>query len=441
MAFASGECATARQKLFGSFFRKRPSCFIAMMPRATIIGAGIIGVCSALYLQRAGFAVEILDPEPPGTMCSFGNAGGICPGSCIPIAGPGMLRHVPGWLLDKEGPLHIPLLYLPRLLPWLLRFIAAGRVAEVRRISRAMRALHAPTLACYAPLLHESGSTDLVSKRGQLFVYETEDGPARDAFGLGLRREAGVQVEILDEAALHDLEPALAPIFRSGVFLPEQGQCANPGRLVANLARAVERNGGTIRRSRVHGVVMQGGRPSALATDAGTHAVETLVVAAGAWSGPIARQLGSKVPLETERGYHAVVAGADTGLRVQTIWAERKFVAAPMEEGIRFAGTVELAGLGAAPDMRRADVLLHHGRRMLRHVPNGTVQRWMGHRPSMPDSLPVISASPHHRDVFFAFGHGHMGLIGGSVTGRLIADLASGATPIVDPAPYRVDRF
>jgi D-amino-acid dehydrogenase len=411
------------------------------MPRVTIIGAGIIGICCASYLQRAGFAVEIIDPEPPGTMCSYGNAGGICPGSVIPIAGPGMLRKLPGWLLDREGPLHIRLAYLPSLLPWLARFLAAGRVSEVRRISRAMRALHAPTFECYAPLLRDAGSTDLLAKRGQLFVYESADGPARDDFGLSLRRAAGVQVEILGEGALRDLEPALAPIFRAAVFLPEQGQCANPGRLVAELAQAVQRNGGVFRRTRVRGVVMQGGKPGALATDAGTLPVETLVVAAGAWSAPLARQLGSTVPLETERGYHAMVAGADTGLRTQTIWAERKFVAAPMEEGIRFAGTVELAGLAAPPNMERADLLLRQGRRMLRHVPDGTVKRWMGHRPSLPDSLPVVGASPHHRNVYFAFGHGHMGLIGGSVTGRLIADLVGGAPPIIDPTPYRVDRF
>jgi D-amino-acid dehydrogenase len=352
-----------------------------------------------------------------------------------------MLRHVPGWLMDKDGPLHIRLAYLPALLPWLLRFLAAGRVAEVRRISHAMRALHAPTFDCYEPLLREADSTDLLAKRGQLFVYETPDGPARENFGLSLRRDAGVKVEILDESALRQLEPALAPIFRSAVYLPEQGQCANPGRLVASLARAVERNGGTIRRTRVREVAMEGGKPAGLVTDEGTQKIETLVVAAGAWSAPIARQLGSKVPLETERGYHAVVEGADTGLRTQTIWAERKFVAAPMEEGIRFAGTVEFSGLAAPPDMRRADVLLRHGRRMLRHIPEGRVRRWMGHRPSLPDSLPVISRSPHHANVFFAFGHGHMGLIGGSVTGRLIADLMSGAPPIIDPAPYRVDRF
>lgn len=409
--------------------------------RATVIGAGIVGVCCASYLQREGFEVEILDPEPPGTMCSHGNAGGICPGSCIPIAGPGMLRKVPGWLLDEEGPLHIRLAYLPRLLPWLIRFLNASRVHEVRRISGHMRALHAQTFAFYEPLLRDAGCPDLLEKQGQLFVYEDEDGPARDGFGLSLRREAGVQVEILSQEELRQLEPALAPIFRSAVYLPEQGQCKNPGRLVATLAEAVRVNGGTVRRTRVHGFVMEGGRPNGVITDQGTLPAETIVIAAGAWSASLAGQLGSRVPLETERGYHAMVEGAHTGLRIQTIWSDRKFVAAPMEQGIRFAGTVEFAGLTAPPDMRRADLLLRQGHRMLRNIPDGEVVRWMGHRPSLPDSLPVVSASAHFSNVFFAFGHGHMGLIGGSVTGRLIADLAAGHPPVIDPSPYRVDRF
>lgn len=409
--------------------------------RATVVGAGIIGVCCASYLQREGFEVEIIDPEPPGTMCSFGNAGGICPGSCIPIAGPGMWRKVPGWLFDPEGPLHIRLGYLPQLIPWLVRFIAAGRVDEVRRISAHMRALHAETFTHYEPLLREAGCMDLLEKRGQLFIYEAPDGPDGDRFGLGLRREAGVAVDILNRAELRQLEPALAPIFNSAVYLPEQGQCKNPGRLVSTLAETVMRNGGTVRRARVQGMRVAGGRVAALATDQGDVAVETLVIAAGAWSGTLARQLGSPVPLETERGYHAMVLGADPGLRIQTIWADRKFVAAPMEAGIRFAGTVEFAGLSAAPDMRRADLLLRQGRRMLPALPEGPVTRWMGHRPSLPDSLPVIGASPHVSDVFFAFGHGHMGLIGGSATGRMIADLAVGRTLSIDPVPYRIERF
>lgn len=411
------------------------------MRKATVIGAGIVGVCAASYLQAEGFAVEILDPHPPGTMCSFGNAGGICPGSCVPIAGPGMLRQVPGWLLDPQGPLFIRLAYLPRLLPWLIRFLAAGRVERAREISRHMRALHARTLELYLPLVRAAGCEELIDQRGQLFVHETPHAVDKEAFGLSLRRAAGVAVEILDRDALRQLEPALAPIFQSALYYPEQAQTKNPGRLVASLAQAVLRRGGRLVQAEVTDIEIGPDGPVALETTAGRHPVELLVVCAGAWSGRLAARLGSKVPLETERGYHAMAIGADTGLRIQTIWAERKFVAAPMEEGTRFAGTVELAGLRAAPDMRRADILLNQGRRMLPGMQVGEVRRWMGHRPSLPDSLPVIGGSPHFKNVLFGFGHGHTGLIGGSMTGRLIADLAAGKPPSIDPRPYRVDRF
>ncbi|MBB2206390.1 FAD-dependent oxidoreductase [Gluconacetobacter takamatsuzukensis] len=409
--------------------------------RVTVIGAGIIGVCVARYLQMDGFSVDIVDPEPPGSMCSYGNAGGICPGSCVPIAGPGMLRKVPGWLLDEDGPLHIRIAFLPHMIPWLVSFLRAGREDAVRRISRQMSALHAQTYRFYEPLLRDASCPDLLERNGQLFVYDEENGPAADAFGLGLRRDAGVRIELLDQHALRDLEPALSSRFKSAVYLPEQGQCRNPGRLVTSIAESVVRAGGTIMRRRVNAIEMDNGRARALLTDAGRLAVDQVVIAAGAWSRALVRNLGLDVPLETERGYHAMLLGTQTPLRTQTIWSKRKFVASQMEQGLRFAGTVEFAGLEAPPDMRRADTLLRLGRRMFARAPEGEVSRWMGFRPSLPDSLPVIGRAPGCANAFLAFGHGHMGLIGGSTTGRLVADLIGGRTPVIDPAPYRLERF
>jgi D-amino-acid dehydrogenase len=414
---------------------------VGARPRATVIGAGIVGVCCASYLQREGFEVEIVDFADPGTQCSFGNAGGICPGSCVPIAMPGMLKKVPGWLADPEGPLYVRLAYLPQAIPWILRFLAAGRIDRVRRISDHMRALHRLSFDCYEPLLKAAGCADLIEHHGQLFVYENAGNVEGDAFGLSLRRDRGVKVEILNEDELRQLAPSLSPIFKRGVFLPEQGQCKNPGRLVASLAEQVVRGDGRLIKARVRGFEFSSTGPRALLTDAGRLPVERVVLAAGAWSKSLAHQLGSRVPLESERGYHAVALGADVGLRMQTLWAERKFVATPMEMGLRFAGTVELAGLAAPPDMRRADILLRQGRRMFPGLKVGEVSRWMGHRPGLPDTIPVIGPSPRHGNVFYAFGHGHMGLIGGAVTGRLIADLAVGRAPAIDLTPFRVDRF
>jgi D-amino-acid dehydrogenase len=411
--------------------------------RVTVVGAGIVGVCSALSLIEAGFAVELVDPAEPGSeaQCSYGNAGGICPGSCIPNAMPGLLRQVPGWLADPEGPLYVRLARLPHALPWLLRFLAAGRRSRVGAIADAMRALHRLTFECYEPLVRAAGCAELIQRRGQLFVYEDPRGPAKSALSLAMRRERGVAVEILDADALRELEPALAPIFGGAVYLPEQGQCPNPGRLVAALAAHAARRGARFVRARALGFAFGPDGPVALRTDAGLRPVEHVVIAAGAWSGGLARQLGSRIPLESERGYHVMVRGFDPGLRIQTISAERKFVASPMEDGLRLAGTVEFAGLAAPPDMRRADILLRLARPMFPRMETGAVSRWMGHRPGTPDSIPVIGRAPRHRNVIFAFGHGHQGLIGGSVTGRLVAELVADRPPSIDLAPFRPDRF
>lgn len=412
--------------------------------KVTVIGSGIIGVCTANYLLKQGFEVEIVDPALPGSeeQCSFGNAGGICPGSCIPNSMPGVIKNVPKWLMDPEGPLIVRLSYLPHALPWLMRFLAASRKPRVEEISAAMRSLHRYTYECYEPLMKDAGCEDLLQKRGQLFVYEGADGPSGGAYGLGLRREHGVKVDILNADEIRELEPALAPIFHSAVYLPEQGQCPNPGRLVSKLAEHAVSLGATYVRARVTGFEMGVDGPKALKLEGdGLLPVDKVVIAAGAWSADLARQLGDRIPFETERGYHIMVKGAETGLRIQTISGDKKFVASPMEDGLRIAGNVEFAGLDAAPNLARADILLKQARPMFKKLEVGEVSRWMGHRPGTPDSIPVIDRATRFRNVIYAFGHGHQGLIGGAVTGKLVSEMAADLPTSVDLKPFRVNRF
>ena len=420
-----------------------PTIISGRKGRVTVIGAGIIGVCSANYLLREGFEVEVIDPIVPGSpdQCSYGNAGGICPGSCIPNAMPGVARQIPRWLADPEGPIGLRLLHLPHALPWLVRFLMAGRRARVVEIADAMRALHRLTFEAYEPLLKAAGCENLIQRRGQLFVYEDPKGPEKSGFSIALRRERGVQVDVLSRDELRQLEPALGPQFHRGVFLPEQGQCANPGRLVAQLAEHAARQGARFIRAKALGFTPGPSGPIAVKTDSGDHPVQQIVIAAGAFSGSLAAQLGTRVPLESERGYHVMVNSADSKLRIQTISAERKFVAAPMQDGLRLSGVVEFAGLKARPDMRRADILLKQGRQMFPGLDTSAVKTWMGHRPGTPDSIPVIERSPLHSNVILAFGHGHQGMIGGAVTGRIVAALAAGRPPPIDLFPYRSDRF
>ncbi|MBN9548937.1 MAG: FAD-dependent oxidoreductase [Alphaproteobacteria bacterium] len=408
-----------------------------------VIGAGAVGVCCANYLTRAGFNVTVIDPVEPGSreQCSYGNAGGLSPGSCIPNAMPGIVREVPGMLLDPEGPIGLRLIDLPHALPWLIRFLWSSRRSRVDEIADAMIALNRHTFESYDPLIREAQCEDLIKYRGQLIVYEDIEGPAKSALSVGMRRARGVKVEILDGNQIRELEPAIGPAYKAGVYLPEQGQCPNPGRLVARLWRLAVSRGARLHRAKARGFVLGGDGVVAVATDDGQVGADQFVVAAGAFSGPFASQVGAHVPLISERGYHVMIEGDGTGLRVQTNSASRKFVAAPMEEGLRLSGTVEFARPGTGPRWERADILLRQGKHMLPGLDASRVRPWMGNRPGTPDSIPVIERTARHRNVILAFGHGHQGLIGASTTGRLVAELASGQPTMIDLTPYRSNRF
>jgi D-amino-acid dehydrogenase len=405
-----------------------------------VIGAGIVGIACASYLQRDGHRVTVIDPLPPGEACSFGNAGAISTGSCVPMAGPGLLSQIPGWLVDPLGPLSLRWSYLPFALPWLLRFLRAGRADRVEAQSKAMRALFGGGYEAYQPLLKSAGAEDMFRRNGYVYVYETDEAYAKDARAWRIRRERGVPMAELGPDEIKQLEPSLAPIFKRGVLLTEHGHCVNPQRLVKVLAEQFVRDGGAIRQARVTDIATRPGGAT-LATDHGPLEAERVVIAAGAWSHQLAAKLGSRIPLETQRGYHATIADPGVAPRLPVMSGEGKFLATPMEMGLRLAGTVEFAGLEAPPDYRRAHGLIAQAKRMFPRLDGAKVSVWMGHRPCLPDSLPVIDRAPQAPNAYFAFGHGHLGLTGAAVTGQLIADLVAGRRPPIEMAPYRADRF
>ncbi|MGE0518206.1 MAG: NAD(P)/FAD-dependent oxidoreductase, partial [Candidatus Binatia bacterium] len=412
-----------------------------MTRRVAIIGAGVVGMASASYLRREGHDVAVVDMRPPGEYCSAGNSSILSPASCVPFGLPGTLRKVPKWLLDPLGPLAIRPRYFPRALPWLLRFQAASRLRRVHQIAPALRALLKQTFEAWEPLARWAGAEDLFRRTGYLVVYESEQGFRADALGWAIRREQGVICEDLDTAGVRALEPALRDIFPRGVFLPEQGFVADPLRLTRVLAAQFERDGGVLLRRRVLDLEIGDGRVRALVTDAERIPVETLVVCAGVHSSEFSAKLGSRVPLESQRGYNVTYASPSVALRRPVMSGDRKFFVTPLESGLRVGGTVEFAGLHAPPNYRRADALRRHAERMIPNLSGSPITQWMGHRPAMPDSLPVIGPSPRFPNVYYAFGHGHVGLIASAPTGRIIADLIGGRRPSIDLAPYRVDRF
>lgn len=410
-----------------------------------VIGAGMVGVAAASFLQRAGHDAFIVEPGNPGEGASFGNAGCLNGSSVVPMSMPGTIRNVPRWLSDPMGPLVIRWRYLPILAPWLVRFIRAGTPDKVALQARALRTLVGPSIATLAPLLRDAGAEDLVRTLGHLFVYRSEESWRKESLAWTLRRDNGIAWDEFDADELRQLEPALSRDYAKGVLIRENGHIANPHRLVDSLARAFCRDGGRIERQRAVGFAFDGPRLTGIRTETGTLPADAAVVAAGIWSKPLAAGLGDAVPLETERGYHLMIRDPEASPRIPTADADGKFVATPMELGLRIAGTVELAGLSAPPNWERARVLLKHARRMypaLRDdTPEDRLSQWMGHRPSTPDSLPVIGRSRRSRDVVYAFGHGHVGMAAGPMTGKLVAELVSGGPASVDLAPFSPDRF
>jgi D-amino-acid dehydrogenase len=409
--------------------------------KIAVIGGGIIGVCSALYLQEKGFNVTIIDREGGDEQrASYGNAGNLSPWSCVPESLPGLWKSVPGWLLDPLGPMAIRACHLPTVTPWILRFLNAGRRSNIPPLADALRSLYAPTVELYEGLLRGSGHESLVRRCAYVQLYRQEDKADLNALAWRLRIERGANIELIGPGELRELEPDLSHRYRRAILIHGQGHSANPNRLLGVLTGRMLRQGGQIMRAEVN-ALRQSATSIVVETSQGSIRMQQVVVAMGAWSANLLHPLGVKIPLETERGYHLMIPNPGVKVNNTLMEAGRMVVASSMEGGLRLAGTVEFAGLWAKPDYRRAHNLAVLGKEAFPGLNIENASEWMGHRPSLPDSLPVIGRAPGHPNILLAFGHSHLGLSGGAPTGRLIAQLAAGEEPSIDLSPFRADRF
>ncbi|RWR27677.1 FAD-binding oxidoreductase [Sinirhodobacter populi] len=407
----------------------------------TVVGGGIVGVCCALFLQRDGHTVTLIDRGEPGAGCSFGNAGIIHAGGLVPLAMPGVLRRIPAMLRDPLGPLVIRWPYLPRLAPFLWRFLLSARPARVEAVAAALAGLIERAFDSYEVLIKASGAERLIRRTGELYVFETDAGLATMQAANALRRRHGVRIETLSPGELAEMEPALAPIFRHARFFPDCISTFDPFDLTTALAAHFRTAGGTILREEVRDIRISEQGSRTLVTEAGERVFDGLVLATGAFSKPWAARLGSRVPLDTERGYHLILPDPGLTLGRPVGFGDRRFGCISLSGGLRVVGQAELASVDAPPNFSRADMLLQLVQRVLPDLDTRNARPWMGHRPSTPDSLPVICRAPKVRDVWFAFGHGHVGLTLGAVTGRLISDLVAGRNSGLDLSPFHVDRF
>jgi D-amino-acid dehydrogenase len=405
-----------------------------------IVGAGVVGLAIAYHLRRDGALVTVVDRDPEGDKASFGNAGGIGVTEVIPASVPGLLWKVPGWLVDPLGPLAIRPAHAAKLIPWLWRFSRAGRPREVSRIAAALSALNARVYDDLLPMLAETNLAAELNRMGALTVYESEAAYRRSGEEWSLKCRHGITSEFLSEADLRVMEPALGPIARCGVFTPQWSHINDPKRLVDGLRQWLQGEGVTIRAGAVR-TVSGVGSPAVELDDGSTVSTDAVVIAAGAWSAKLAARLGDRVLLESERGYNTTIPNPGIRLSREIIFAERHFVATPLTCGLRIGGAAEFGGLDAPANFKRSEALVKLASRYLPGLQRQDGVNWAGHRPATPDSLPVIGGSPRHPNVFYAFGHGHLGLTQAATTGRLVADLVQRRPTPIDITPYAISRF
>ncbi len=408
---------------------------------AIVIGAGIVGICTALAFQERGFKVHLVDRDGPAEATSYGNAGVISPWSCVPQSMPGIWKNIPKWLFDPKGPLSVRWAYMPHLTPWLMEFLKAGSESRLPKIADAMMAVNRPNLDLYHQLLAGTGEEALVQDCYYLHVSRKPGGVSPDNLAWRLRRERGVPAEVLSGDELREIEPEVSPDIKSAMVIRDQGRSVNPGRLGKVLANKAQNHGVTISRTEVGRIRPLSDGGYGIETDEGTATYATVVLTAGVWSARLLEPLGVRVMLEAERGYHLVFTNPGISLSHSVHDTDNVFVASSMEMGVRSAGTAEFAGIDAAPNYRRAQVFARHTKALLPNINTESTEAWMGRRPSPPDSVPYIGEVPGFRGLYYGFGHGHLGLTGAPMTGRLIATLAVGERPNIDMAPYRIDRF
>ena len=407
-----------------------------------VIGAGIVGLAAALRLRQAGHEVLVIDRSGVAAEASRGNAGACAYSDIEPLASPGIIRQAPRWLLDPLGPLSLPLPYLPTIAPWLWRFWRASRPERVAASTRAQAALMRLAAAAMPRLVRDAGVPGLLHSDGNLHLYESQAEWQASLPGWQVRAQHGIAFEHLSEpAAIARSQPGLSPQLVAATLVPGWQRIDDPLALAQAVAAALTALGGRLRRAAVTSLrPTPDGITLRLANGRELRARRVLV-AAGAWSHQLARGLGDHLPLETERGYNTTLPPGAFDLRRQLTFARHGFVVTPIAGGVRVGGAVELGGLQAPPNFARSRSLLDQAKRFLPGLRTEGGTAWMGFRPSMPDSLPVIGPAPGDARVLYAFGHGHLGLTQCAATAELIADLAAGLAPALDMAPYAATRF
>lgn len=414
----------------------------SLREKAVVVGGGIVGVCCALYLQRDGYTVTLIDPAAAGDSTAKWSCGQLAVSEVIPLSKPGILKKIPGWLLDQKGPLALRPDALPGILPWFLRFLACARHSKIVEIANAMATLTQQVYEDYAPLLDACPDKALMGQRPIIEVFDSPSGLDHERPHLALRKSLGFKFEVLDRAAISDLEPSLAGKFNQGLLFSDWRAVSDTQGFIAALTQSFIEQGGIRVRAQVKQIDEVADRASGVTLTTGErHPASHVVIAAGTGSRQFFDQIGAQVPLAGIAGYQVLLPTPGVEVRHSVIYADGGFCFSPMTRGLQIGGTIEFASPNAEPNFKRADIILEKARKILPDLQLDNIEYGVGYRPFLPDTKPVIDRSARLSNVFLAFGHGQLGLTLGATTGRLIADMVAGRPPAQDLSPFSAKRF
>ena len=411
-------------------------------PRSSIgvIGAGIQGVCISLYLIKKGFKVTLFDRDDPGKdSASYGNAGHFSPYASVPMNRPDVLIDVPSMLLSSAGPLALKWNYVPKMLPWFLKFIKNCSKKNMMHTAKYMHQILDLALPAYDELFRDIDISGLIESRGIIYFWTNKDLKSRE-LEINIRKELGVKQKLLTPHEIHDLEPNIKQVYHGGVLYPGARHTRNPKKILLKLFDLFLKRNGRFERQNIQTISFTSDNKPVIKTNLSFYTFDKLVVACGAFSKKLTDQLDEKIPLDTERGYHVHFKGYDHLLSRPVIFLNRGFGITPMEQGLRVVGTVEFGGLDNPLSKKRIQNLVHSAKYLFPEL--GKHQdEWLGFRPTLPDFLPVIGPSKNYKNLFYSFGHHHLGWTLGAISGKIIAGMIAKENTNLDLSPYNSLRF
>jgi len=404
-----------------------------------IIGAGIQGISNALFLQKKGFNVTIFDRDEPGSpVASYGNAGHFSPYASVPINRPDVLTDVPAMLLNSTGPLALKWNYVPKMIPWFLKFIRNCSTKRMMHTAKNMHQILDLALPAYDELFDEINLEGLVEKKGILYIWNDQGLKSRE-LEIKVRNELGVDQQLVTPKEIHDLEPNINPIYHGGVFYQHGRHARNPKKILLKLFELFLKKNGKFLKLNVKDIIFNEEIP-VIKTENQSFIFDKIIIACGSFSKKLTDNLGERIPLDTERGYHVHFKGCEKLLSRPVIFQNRGFGITPMEQGLRVVGTVEFGGLDNPLSKSRVKNLINNAKYMMGDLPEHQ-DEWLGFRPTLPDYLPVMGPSKKYKNVFYCFGHHHLGWTLGPISGKIISGMIAEENTNLDLKPYSSLRF